>query len=246
MKLVGAKNNQLSNDGNWGVGAEGMYPNAATSAEEYVNEYLAVAEAEINAKAEEMLANAREEAAQILADAADELEAERKRGYDEGFEEGAAEGKRSFDEELAKKMSEDDEALNRVLDELYDERERMYENAEGEVVSLALEIVKKIINPAEDELGTVFTSLIKNALRQISTESKIVIRVGIADYERFFASGAVTLELDSGATVTASVMSDVSLGEGDCIIDTDDFTVNAGVDSQLKLVKLTFDRAKNS
>jgi len=206
------------------------------------SEYLSVAEAEINEKAEEILSVAREEARAILQSAHDEFEKERKRGFEQGYEEGVAENKRFYDEELAKKKSEDDNTLNRVLSEIYGEHKRIYMSMEGEVVNLALEIVKKIINPAEDELGTVFPSLIKNALRQFSTESKIIIHVSASDYERFFSSGATTIELDSGKIITVTVMSDVSLADGDCIIDTDDFTVNAGVDSQLKLVELAFDR----
>ncbi|MCL2425520.1 MAG: FliH/SctL family protein [Oscillospiraceae bacterium] len=243
VKLVSEKNSQSSTDGNWGVGAKGMFPNAATSAEAMVNEYISTAEAEINEKAEEILTRTRDEAARILADAHEEIEEERKRGFNQGFEEGSAESKRLCDEELAIKISENDEALNNILDELYSERERAMLDMEDEVVSLALEIVRKIINPAEDELGTVFTSLIKNALRQISAESKIIIRVGATEYERFFASGATTIELDSGVKVTASVINDLSLEDGECIIDTDDFTINAGVDSQLMLVRLAFERA---
>ena len=230
VKLVGSNDNQSGTDENYEVGAEGVFPDAATSAEAMVNEYMSAAEVQMNEKAEEILAAARAEAEQIAIAAREEAKEERKRGFEQGFEEGSAEGKRSSDE-----------ALSRVLDELYCERERAYKSMEDEVVNLALEIVKKIIHPTEDELGTIFTSLIKNALRQISTESKIVIRVSTADYERFFASGAVTIELDSGATVTAAVINDMSLGDGDCVIDTDDFTVNAGIDSQLQLVKLAFE-----
>ena len=105
------------------------------------------------------------------------------------------------------------------------------------------EIVRKIINPPAEELDDVFISLIKNALRQMSTDGKIVIRVGAAEYERFFSSGAAEIELDSGITVKATVLRDVSLNDGDCIIDTDDVTINAGIDSQLQYVKIAFERA---
>jgi len=243
VKLVSEKDNQLSNDGNLGVGAKGMFPNAATSAEAMVNEYIAAAEAEINKKTEEILESARDEAAQIIANAREEAEKERKFGFSQGFEEGSIEGKRFYDVELAKKVSENDETLSSVLNELYSEREQSMRDMESEVVNLAIKIVRKIINPAEDELGTVFTSLIKNALRQISTESKIVISMSAAEYERFFASGATTIKLDNDVTVKASVISDASLEDGDCIIDTDDITINAGLDSQLRLVRLAFERA---
>lgn len=225
------------------VDTETMMQNAESIAELMLKERLREAEEEVRQKAEEILAQASEQAAQIVLDARDDAEEELKRGFRRGFEEGSAEGKRSFDEKLAQKIREDDESLRRVLDEVYDERERMQEENEHAVTNLSLEIVRKIINPAEEVLGDVFISLIKNALRQMQTDGKIIIRVSPIEYERFFSSGAAELELDSGITVRASVIRDVSLNEGDCIIDTDDVTVNAGVDSQLNFVKLAFERA---
>lgn len=249
------------------VDAEGEIPDAETSAEAYaetvpepiteeeaivnaeaiaknkVDEYLTAARSETESKIEGILENARIEADNIISKARDEVDEERERAKKEGFEEGAEEGRRSYDDKIAEKTREQDEELKRVLDEVYQDRERVYAELEGEVVELAVDIVRKIINPAEEALGDVFLSLIKNALRQMSTDNKVVIRVGPEEYERFFSSGAATIELDSGVTVKASVLRDVSLQEGDCIIDTDDVTVNAGVESQLQYVKLAFERA---
>jgi len=218
-------------------------PDAATSAEIMVNDYLRAARSETETKMEQILENAREQAAQIILDARDEAEEERQRGFREGFEEGSEEGRRIYEEKTEAKIREDDETLKRLLDEMYEERERTYNALEGEVTNLAIEIVRKIINPAQDEIDNVYMSLIKNALRQMPNEGKVVLRVGAKEYQRFFSSGAAKIELDSGATVTASVLRDVSLTDGDCIIDTDDVTINAGINSQLQYVKLAFERA---
>ena len=241
------------------VDAEGEVPDAETSveaiteteaianaeaiAENVVNEYLSAAKSETETKIEAILENARIEADNIVSKAHDEADEERERARKEGFEEGAEEGRRSYDDRIAEKNREQDEELKRVLDKIYEDRERAYAELEGEVVELALDIVRKIINPAEEALGDVFLSLIKNALKQMSTDNKVVIRVSPEEYERFFSSGAATIELDSGITVKASVLRDISLQEGDCIIDTEDVTVNAGVESQLQYVKLAFERA---
>ena len=218
-------------------------PDAATSMEMMYNEYMQAARLETEEKMDKLLEDARHQAAQIILDAREEAEEELRRGFRKGFEEGSDEGKRSFDEKTEAKIQEDDKTLKRLLDEMYEERERTYSSLEGEVTNLAIEIVKKIIYPAEDELENVYMSLIKNALRQMPTEGKIVLRVGAKEYERFFASGAAKIELDSGTVVTASVLRDVTLEDGDCIIDTDDVTINAGIESQLQFVKLAFERA---
>ena len=242
-----SKLNKAGEDENSEVVAEVDVPDAATSAEIAVSEYLKAAKSETEAKIDAILEDAREQAAQIISDAQDEVEEShnraREEGYKEGFEKGTEEGKRSFDQQLADKMHEDDEALKRVINELYEERERTYNELEDETVNLSMDIVRKIFNPSEEALGDVFLSQIKNALRQMATDSKIVIRVGPSEYQRFFSSGAATIELDSGTTVNASVLRDVALGEGDLIIDADDVTVNAGLESQLHYVKIAFERA---
>jgi len=243
VNVSGIKFKKFDADDKSEVVAEGEVPDAATSAEAMFNDYLSAAEREIQEQKDEILAKARDQAAQIILEARDDAEEERKRAWQEGFEDGSDEGKRNYDEKIAEKIRADDETLKRVLDEIYEERERTYNEMEEEVTNLSIEIVRKIINPAEDALENVFTSLIKNALRQMSTDGKIVIRVGAAEYERFFSSGAAEIELDSGVTVKAAVLRDVSLNEGDCIIDTDDVTINAGLDSQLQYVKIAFERA---
>jgi len=231
------------------VDAEGDLPEAAASMketsyiEDTVNEYLTAAERDIQEKRDMILEQARDQAATIIFRANEDAEEERKKGWQEGFEDGAGKGRHEYEEKLAEKIKEDDEALKRVLDEIYEERERTFNELESETTSLAIEIVRKLINPPVAELEDIFTPLIKNALRQMPTEGRIVIRVGAAEYERFFSSGAAEIELDSGVTVNASVIKDLSLNEGDCIIDTEDVTINAGIDSQLRYVQLAFERA---
>jgi len=221
-----------------GAAGEPLY--AEASADALVQEMLSTAQAEASRLVEE----ARKESTALILSARDQAEEERQRAWQKGYFEGSEEGRHSYDELLAERLREDDEMLKRVIDELYSDRERTYSGLEDEVLKLALEIVRKVIGPAEEALGGVFESLVRNALRQIAPDGKIIIRVSPVEYERFFSSGNAVIKLDGGITVTASVLRDVSLKEGDCIIDTEVSTVNAGLDSQLKYVKLAFDRAK--
>jgi len=229
------------------VGAQGDDPEAVTS--EKIDEtpsyqdVMMQYESEAEAEAQEIINVAKEKAAQIIEDAQDEIEEQRKRAYDEGFAEGDNEGRQVYEAKLDEELRENEASLKNVLDEIARERERSFIEMENDIVNLAVEIVKKIINPAEEELNNVFITLIKNALRQMPTDGKFIIRVAPGEYEKYFSSGSAAIELDSGTTVTASVLRDVSLEDGDCVIDTEDVTVNAGVNSQLNYVKLAFERA---
>jgi len=215
--------------------AEAIISQAAVAAEDIVND--------AQEKAERILMDARSEVAALMLSTRDQVEEDRNRAWQEGFADGSEEGRHSFDDQLAEKQRFDDETLKRVLDELYVERTRTYKGLEDEVKTLALEIVRKIINPAEQELENVFKSLINNALNQISPDKKIIIRVSPVEFERFFSPGNTVFTLDSGIKVTASIVRDVALEEGGCIIDTDETTINAGLESQLEYIRLAFDQA---
>ena len=230
------------------AGANGEAQYAAASAN-YMTEQQAMAHAQAqellnNARlqADEIIEAARGEAALFLEEAREEALEERERARQEGYDEGAQEGKLFYEEQLTKKIREDDDMLKSVINEIYDERERTYSGLEDEVVGLSLEIVRKVINPADDSFGDIFESMMKNAIKQIAPDGKVVLRVSAAEYERFFSSGSVIIELDSGVTVKASVLRDVSLSGGDLIIDTETETVNAGLNSQLKYIALAFEK----
>ena len=227
--------------------------NAVTEAETKAHEILNAAEEE----ASKMMADAENEAEEVTRDAKEKAAEERGRAKQEGFAEGEKAGKHSYDERLEARLSElneeygskrreDDEKLRRVIEELYEERTRAFDRLEEEIVKLSLEIVKKVVNPPPDEAGGeggAFEMLIRNALRQINPDGKVLIRVSPAEYERFFSSGSAVFAMDAGVTLTASILRDASLKAGDCVIDTEEETVNAGLDSQLKYIQLAFDRA---
>ena len=223
---------------------------AETLAQERLEEYIRTIEQEMQEKAQALIDDARVQVAQIELAAREDAEEARKEGWQEGYAAGVEEGKRSFDdklrecdEALREKLEHDDRQLRVVLEEIYNEQERISAETEDETVRLSLEIVKKIIGPAEEELGTVFTSLVKNTLRQMSTDGKIIIRIAPKEYERFFSSGVANIELDNGIVVTATIMKDLNMGENELIIDSDEGTVNASIDLQLEYVKIAFERA---
>ena len=257
------------------AGAAGDFLDAAASAAALVQtqaqarakEIISEAEAEAKTNAETIIEDARREAAALMLSMREQSEEDRRQAIQEGFAEGSEEGRhayderlsakmreydeqldakmREYDEKLAAKLREDDDELKHVLKELYDERKRAFDGLEDEVVGLALGIVRKIISPVEEGSGEMFNALIRNALKQMNPDGKIVIRVSQAEYDRFFPTGGAVFKMDSGVKLTAAIIKDPQLGDGDCIIDADETTVNAGLDSQLKYVQLTFDQVES-
>ena len=195
--------------------------------------------AEAKQRAEHIIDSARNEANAIIEASKEDAENNRHQAWDEGYINGVDEGKRSYND----KILECDESLKRVMNEFLIEKKRAFSDMEDELLDLALRIVRKIINPADEAMEGVFVSLIKNALRQIAPDDRIMLRVSAADYERYFPEGSAVLELGNGVTVSASILKDASLGEFDCIIDKDDSTINAGLDTQLMNIQLAFEKS---
>jgi len=231
------------------VGDQPPLAHAAVSADNMAqtraSEIIAEAEEEARTLAEQVLADARDEVAEMINEAREEAEEMRRQAFQDGYAEGAEEGKRSYDDQLATKMREDDAMLKRVISEVYDERERTYSGLEDEVVGLALEIVRKTIAPAEELIGGIFEALIRHALKQIVPDGKVVIHVSPEEYDRFFSSGQVDVELDNGEVISAKVLRDSTLGGGDLVIDTESETINAGINTQLKYIALAFEKMIN-
>jgi flagellar biosynthesis/type III secretory pathway protein FliH len=190
------------------------------------------------AAAGELMERARVEAQVLLQQA--ELEAQECKRL--AWNDGYLEGKTAADADMARRHQADVEAFRNVFAEIERERTRMFDRMEREIIDLTFAMVKKIVNFAEETDDKLFESMIVKTLRQIKSEGKITIRVSSAEYEKYFSSGSATFIL-GGETVTASVVQDPALGCWDCVVDSDTGTVNAGLDSQLKVIRIAFDGA---
>ena len=227
---------------------------AQDRSEAMAREIIEKAEAEARSAAEKILSDAHEEAATILLDAREQANEERRAAVEEGFTEGSADGNaRGYEAGMAKgydegrkdfdeKIEEDDRKLLSLISDIYDEIERTTTELESGVAELSLDIVRKVVDPSDTGSG-VFEAMIKNALRQIRTDRKIVIHIGQDEFKRFFPSWTALFRLDGGVTVDATVVEDQTLGEGDIVIDAGEETINAGLETQLRAIELAFNRA---
>lgn len=223
-------------------------------ANERAREILDKVEAAAKDEAKKIVDDARAEAAAILDEAREQGEAERAKaaeegfaqgiedgkakGYEDGLTRGAEEGRRDFDE----KIQEDDEKLRNLIEGISEGVERTCSDLESGVSGLAMEIVRKVVDPGDAANG-VFESMIRNAIRQIRTDRKITVRVGQEMLKRFFPSGSAEFRMDGGVTVKVTVLEDQTLGEGDVVIDAGEETINAGLETQLRNLEVAFERA---
>jgi flagellar biosynthesis/type III secretory pathway protein FliH len=66
------------------------------------------------------------------------------------------------------------------------------------------------------------------------------LRVGQAEYERFFKNGSHWLQDEAGCA-PFEVICDMQMGEGGCILESSDKVVNASTQMQLSRIKHMLD-----
>lgn len=156
----------------------------------------------------------RKRAKEVLALAVVEKEEERKRGFEEGVQEGLG-------------------SLTERLAEAARDHEKMLQEAEPEIVRMVMEIAEKVIG-REVERGAV-ADIVKKAILQ-SVGQKIVVRIHPLDLQAVVERQAEIVAAVDG-THSIVVKEDESVPAGGCIIETELATVDARLETQLAAIR---------
>ncbi|MDR0951735.1 MAG: hypothetical protein LBM18_02315 [Oscillospiraceae bacterium] len=202
---------------------------------------------ELSAQAQALLEEAENEAKRIVSEAQtqaqmliNDAETEAGQIFEQAERQGLAEGSAKASLILEKKLNDDDERLFGALAEIESEKKRIIGQLETQLVTLALDVARKIIEVSIDSDEAAFSSLIKGALRQARVRDEIVIHLSVGDCRRYFPEGVATFEL-GGETIRAAVVSESELEDGSLLIDTPEATIDAGLETQLRAVRLAFE-----
>lgn len=187
----------------------------------------AIAEAEnIQNAAQEMLQNAEAEATEIFENA-------RKLGYEEGMAQ--------LESASAEVTQSGSDALERLLAEVEAGRTQMLSELEPEIIDLCFAVIRKIAALDRSRDGELFRATIKKALSELEPTSKFTIRLCNEDAERFFPSGNAEFKIGD-SIVSAEISKTDSFTDGDIVVESDNVSMNAGVESQISSIELAFKR----
>ncbi len=127
------------------------------------------------------------------------------------------------------------EKIKAAIDSFAEERRRYFGRVESDVVHLALAIAGKILHREAQVDSLLIATLVSIAVNKLHDGSRVTVRVGAAEVERwseFFANPS------NGSTV--QVVEDTHLAADDCILETDLGSANFGIEAQLKEVEQGF------
>lgn len=187
-------------------------------------------------EAREKVEDARIEHERIISDAYDTakeiFEKAKDEGYNEGYENGLAEGKKAYDSEI-------EDALN-IKNEAIERYKLMLAGAEAEIIDLVINCVEKILNAKIDSDTDYIEGLVKSAIEKCAYTTGLIIRVSEKDYiHAVNIKNKILILVENLDDIT--IKKDSALQPGSCVIDTIAGSVDSSIWSQFEQIKDIFE-----
>jgi len=149
-------------------------------------------------------------------------------GFDKGFAAGIEQGIRAGQKEIAERLSR----LDSVISELDHVKERKIQEILPEIVDLSLEIARKIVHRKIEQDREIIVTVVREAVKKIGREEKMLIRVNPADYDTMISNLEVLREESRLKDITIEPSESVS--PGGCYIETPTAEVDARIEEQIR------------
>jgi len=184
---------------------------------------------QVQATADDIIAQAQAEAEQLLVNAKREADAmwekayaEAKRdGYEAGIKDGRMEIDRMRNEFLKEKKQQQSEYVE------------MLESMESDLVGIMLEVFERVTKVLSADKKEIMLHLIDNALNHIESSKEFVIRVSKDDYQ-IVTEHKEILRNAVSQSGSLEVIKDATLEKNQCLIETDGGIFDCSLDVQLE------------
>lgn len=194
---------------------------------------IASAQAEVN----DIHAQARGEAEQLRGEILERARAEgEKAGYEAGFEKGRTD---VMEQILAEALEPHKELLEKLVPEwveqitqFSDERERLLEDARRELLSLAIELARRVVRRSIELDETVCVDQVAEAIELLGRPSSL--RITISPLDRVVLERALPGVLERARlTEGIDLVESDELERGDCVVSTAEGSVDSRIETQL-------------
>jgi flagellar assembly protein FliH len=161
-----------------------------------------------------------------------QLEEEKRRGYEEGYQLGIEDGIQHAKEQYQIHLQKAAD----ILEQAYQEKAAIIQEADPFVIELTLEIAKKVLQQEMKTQPDTLLHIIKQTLSSVYETDSISIGVAPEDFSFVQKQREQLLAMDNGQ-VEIKVFPDYSIQQGGCIIRTSSGSVDARIDVQLSEIK---------
>ena len=186
-------------------------------------------EANLKVRYGQIMEEAQAKAEQIVNDAKEEAEHIREQALTEGKEEGRTIGLSQGQEELEELKIK----LNNERTQLEDQYNNMISKFETDFVEIFINVFERISGIMIDEKKDVILHLINQQIGEVEKSNHYVIRVSKEDFE-LVNSRKQTLHDYIGNDATIEVIETDTLSRNKCLIETDNSVIDCSIDTQIK------------
>ena len=226
----------------WEEERQKMFDEAHQEAEKIIKDAQSIAFEEVKRQTDESqvkLQNAKEEAERLLEEAkknADNiiLETENNKkaietkGFNEGFSAGREDGFKEGNAEVNRLI----ERMHTIVEKMMEKRQEILSETEQQIVDLVLLLARKVVKVISENQKNVVTSNVIHALRKVKTKGGVTIRVNLLDVQATTEHIKEFLE-HAESVHNITVVEDISVDKGGCIVETDFGSIDARISSQL-------------
>jgi len=153
----------------------------------------------------------------------------------QGYEAGFIAGERAGRQAGLQQMEAGLQTIKRLLDELTSVKAHYAETIEGDIVTLALAIARRILKEEIKTRPGWLTDRIKEAAHKLGKTDALTIRLHPKELERLRSAHPEAAEIMDGA---ANVLwePDTTLKLGECVVSNQDRIIDVRIDSQLHVI----------
>jgi flagellar assembly protein FliH len=149
------------------------------------------------------------------------------------YEEGRRMALVTSEAEFEVRLQQERDALNRIVQQFTQEKQRYFADVEGEVVKLALAIAERVLHREAEIDPLLLAGAVRVALEQVADSSEAVLRVAADDVDRW---NATLSPVPDGVTIEVAQ----SMSRGDAVLKTRSGTVHLGIRAQLQEIERGF------
>ncbi len=165
----------------------------------------------------------------LVSRAQEESENIKKSAFEEGYRLGL------------EKAQSDIEHLQAELSNFMNARKDVFEYIAPDILEISVDIAKTIIKKELESDPQVLINTIVDVLRTVSkNEPKIVIRVRPQSVQ-FIKDTIPNITYQYGIDSKINIVSDPTIEEGGCVLQTNNGIVDASIDTQLEIIKKAFE-----
>lgn len=211
--------------------ADEIVQNAKNAAFEEVkrqSDEAAVAKADAQKQADDIIAKAKAEAAKILADAHDEEQKIKSEASEQGYKNGYNEGCASGEEEMNRLI----ERLHKMIEAVMLRREEILKETEQQIVELVILMTRKVVKIISETQKTTIMSNVLAALKKVRTRGEVTLHVNVEDLKLTTANVSEFIKRVENVD-GIKVVEDSTVEKGGCIVETDFGAIDARISSQL-------------